>query len=59
MEELSVGTVVQFKSGGPTMTVTGKGTLPDHVYCEWFTDDGKKTGDQFHPATLDVISRPT
>jgi uncharacterized protein YodC (DUF2158 family) len=33
------------------MTVTGKGTTPDHVYCRWFYE-GKLEGHEFHSDAL-------
>ena len=44
------GDVVQLKSGGPVMTVSGKHAFTDGVICKWF--DGKKPAEDVFSAEL-------
>jgi uncharacterized protein YodC (DUF2158 family) len=56
-EEITVGSVVQLKSGGPKMTVTSTKSMSDRklITCEWF--DGSKQGrDSFPPEALNVVA---
>lgn len=51
---LSIGEVVQLKSGGPKMTVRAVGAANDGtpwVSCQWFSDEGVKSA-EFHPEAL-------
>lgn len=51
--QFKVGDVVQLASGGPKMTIQGKGTAEGNVYCVWFHPTTfEKKADQFHPETL-------
>lgn len=34
--KFKIGDVVQLKSGGPKMTVSGEGLMPGSVICQWF-----------------------
>lgn len=49
------GVVVQLKSGGPKMTVTGERSPlhGDHVQCQWFA--GSKLESGFFPAASLII----
>jgi uncharacterized protein YodC (DUF2158 family) len=44
------GDVVQLKSGGPPMTVSGKHAFSDELTCKWF--DGKKPMERTFDAAL-------
>jgi len=46
------GDIVQLKSGGPKMTVNGKGTTSGHVWCTWFDKEGKPQSGEFNPIAL-------
>jgi uncharacterized protein YodC (DUF2158 family) len=51
MEDLEVGDVVVLASGGPAMTVAD--VLPwGEVFCLWFTEDRKCTGEVFNRCLL-------
>ena len=51
-KKCKIGDVVQLKSGGPKMTVTGY--QQDHVVCKWFAGTDSKSGifaqDSLEPA---------
>jgi uncharacterized protein YodC (DUF2158 family) len=57
--QLKPGTVVQFKSGGPKMTVVGEhspmGVASGKVWCEWFEGE-KPMSKAFSESTLKIIS---
>jgi uncharacterized protein YodC (DUF2158 family) len=61
MMAFKIGDIVQLKSSGPRMTVTGLGNEASHesVSCMWF--DGKQQHHQgeFPPDALKVASEPT
>lgn len=42
-QPFAVGDIVQLKSNGPRMTVTG--VEGQTVYCTWFSPAGKQSGD--------------
>lgn len=50
------GDVVQLKSGGPLMTVAGRGTTAGYHWCVWFDKDGEQQGSEFNPMTLKPAS---
>lgn len=59
--QISVGDVVQLKSGGPLMTVHGVGDYSTSgfnpgVLCVWF-DANKKVEAVFHPSALEHYDR--
>lgn len=61
MSEIKKGTIVELKSGGPEMTVTGFRWLPtkdeydkDYINCKWFSNKEVKE-DQFHVDTLKIV----
>lgn len=61
MSDFKKGTVVELKSGGPKMTVTGYRWLPgkgeydkETVNCKWFSDSEVKE-DQFPVDTLKIV----
>jgi uncharacterized protein YodC (DUF2158 family) len=53
--EFKIGDLVQLKSGGPTMTITGKSEYGaadgEKVDCTWYVGD-ERNKESFHPATL-------
>jgi uncharacterized protein YodC (DUF2158 family) len=51
--EFKIGDIVQLKSGGPEMTVTGIGD-EGLVYCVWFLGPKQNNG-HFPPGALDKI----
>ncbi len=50
-DTFKVGQVVQLKSGGPKMTVSGFSNIDESVYCTWFAGAKKEHG-SFPPDTL-------
>jgi uncharacterized protein YodC (DUF2158 family) len=57
MEDLEVGDVVVLASGGPAMTVAD--VLPwGEVFCLWFTEDRKCTGEVFNRCLLRHLNEP-
>ena len=55
MDEFKIGMVVQFKSGGPKMTVSEIETeREDSLFCLWFSGS-KREGGYFHPETLIIV----
>ncbi len=55
MADFTVGTLVQLKSGGPTMTVEKVYTAADgdtRVSCQWFDNDKKLSTEKFRPVAL-------
>lgn len=65
MEQISIGSVVKLKSGGPPMTVTGYGKKysdgsilkylvedKEQVKCQWIDSAGTIQGDVFPIASL-------
>lgn len=53
--EISVGAVVQLKSGGPLMTVAA--VEEGDAYCNWF--DGKKGMSARFPVTSLIVNKPS
>jgi len=49
----AVGDVVQLKSGGPKMTVTGSYSL--YVRCNYFDNDGRLFDSNFPPDALNKV----
>jgi len=54
------GNVVQLKSGGPLMTVSGVGDMygEPRVWCDWFVQDKapwKKENGVFPPTSLKIV----
>lgn len=43
MKDITIGSVVRLKSGGPLMTVVEENTNDGFVSCEWFTSTGDAT----------------
>jgi uncharacterized protein YodC (DUF2158 family) len=60
-DEITAGSVVRLKSGGPSMTVkaVGENALGEHgAYCEWFVQDKapwKKDGALFPLTSLKLL----
>lgn len=67
MEQISIGSVVKLKSGGPQMTVTGYGKKygagsilinlvedKEQVKCQWFDSTGTLHDDVFPVASLEL-----
>lgn len=65
MEQISIGSVVKLKSGGPQMTIMAYGTKielggifsknvedKEHVKCQWFDTTGILHEDTFPIASL-------
>jgi uncharacterized protein YodC (DUF2158 family) len=65
MEQISIGSVVKLKSGGPPMTVTAYGTKlkfgsiiatnvedKEQVKCQWFDSSGSLPEDVFPIVSL-------
>lgn len=64
MDEITEGSIVALKSGGPRMTVihltagayAAEGAPKDKAYCQWFPDKSvKPAGDTFPLKALDLI----
>ena len=51
-EKFKKGDVVNLKSGGPAMTITGKGRNCDH-YVTWFNDDDELQYGEFDDEVLE------
>ena len=51
MPDFKVGDVVMLKSGGPSMTVSGRDI--NGVECMWFCNDGLIQNDLFPPKVLE------
>jgi uncharacterized protein YodC (DUF2158 family) len=63
MAEFKIGDVVQLKSGGPKMTITGRTTGWEKASttdwnCTWFDNGTQKWGD-FHQDTLEAVNSNT
>lgn len=55
MDKFKVGMIVQFKSGGPIMTVVEiDPKMESSIYCQWFSGK-KREGGSFHPESLIII----
>lgn len=52
MAEFKEGDVVQLKSGGPLMTISGESDTPGYYLCTWFDDKNEVTSDSFISSIL-------
>jgi uncharacterized protein YodC (DUF2158 family) len=53
MTKFKEGDIVQLKSGGPKMTVTGFSTS-GYLYCKWFAGSKLQDG-SFNPESLEAV----
>jgi uncharacterized protein YodC (DUF2158 family) len=54
MQEFKIGDIVELKSGGPKMTVTGATTSDKEIGCKWFAG-GKLNYEFFPPDSLEKV----
>jgi uncharacterized protein YodC (DUF2158 family) len=61
MTDFKIGDTVRLKSGGPLMTISGKGTdnagynSDDYKLCEWFDNNTPKIKN-FHKESIELDS---
>lgn len=56
MSDFKLGDIVQLKSGGPAMTVSGH--RGRSLVCEWFDHSGKHSAHVFEPSSLKPYEEP-
>lgn len=56
-KSFSKGDVVQLKSGGPKMTISGTKTVHGMLPCTWFKGASRESGN-FDPETIVLVPEP-